>query len=249
MDKYDFEFDKPKKPKIKFKDRLLRSFGRIFFLATLCALLFFGYTYINPYNIFNPFPPEFISLTASPTPLSFTTEVSTGEIEATQSQVPETVATETEIVATETQIILPTQTQVNTDFPTETPDVAALPFFVVQSGNPVYLPHPDGCEHMYIAGSVTDGNGGPLIFVGVELNGTIKNEPLFSEIAFSGTAKQYSDSGYEIQIGDGPPVNTGETAYIQIYDQDGNEASDLILLSTTSECSKNLIMMNFVLAP
>lgn len=254
MDKYDFEKDFPKKPKVKLKDRILRGIGRMFFLATLCAIVFFGYTYANPFNIFNPFPPDYISKTASPTPLEFPTDIPVSEEAATEvpTEIVEDatpLATDDVFLPTETPILLPTQTPVDTNFATETPETMEMPFFVVQSGNPVYVPHPDGCEYMYVAGSVTDGEGNPLIYVGVELNGTIANKPLFSEIAFSGTAKQYSASGYELKIGDGGPANTAGTAYLQIYDQDGNPASEVILLTTTSDCSKNLIMMNFVTAP
>jgi hypothetical protein len=253
MDNYDFSKDLPKKPKIKFMDRILRGISRLFFLGTLCSLSFFAYTYLYPRNQFNPFPPQFISLTASPTPIWLSDDdVATSEPTLLPTYTPLAdlpTATESVVSPTDTPILLPTQTSVNTDFATATPSIEAPPLFILQSGNPVYLPHPDGCEHMYVAGSVTDGEGNPLIFVSVELNGTIANQALFSEFAHSGTSKQYSESGYQLQIGDGPPANSAGTAYLQVYDQDGNIASDLFLLTTTSDCSKNLILMNFVLAP
>ncbi len=60
MDAFDFSDNKPKtKKSVQPSSGLIWKFGSFYFLfGTVCMIVFFLYTFINPNNQFNPFPPS-----------------------------------------------------------------------------------------------------------------------------------------------------------------------------------------------
>ena len=146
---------------------------------------------------------------------------------------------------TSTPGLLVTQTPTSTLSPEEEATLAASAWFEPLAGDPKYLAHPDGCDGMYVAGNVTDLDGEPLVFMLVRLQGVLSGESLGVEDVVSGTAPEYSESGWEVKLTSSPVESSG-TVYIQLYDPETeNAVSDLQVFDTYGDCSRNLIMINF----
>ena len=132
--------------------------------------------------------------------------------------------------------------------PLVTPDVSTpipLPHFAALGGSPIYQPHSSGCDGLYIAGNVIDINGNFLLFWVVRVGGTLGGEALFIEDGLSGINPEYTDSGWEIKIANAP-IDSNGTVYLELIDPEGNVVSDLIIIDTYDDCSRNLIMVNFI---
>jgi len=143
--------------------------------------------------------------------------------------------------------------------PTKTPTIAptkqlalkptATPHLLgVQVGSPVRLPnfaHPDlGCQWLGVAGQVFDGEGAPIEGLVVEVGGSIAGKPA-SGLAVTGSSDSYGPGSYEIKLGDSPETSSG-TVWAQVYDLDSLPLSEPIYFSTSSDCDKNLVLLNFV---
>jgi hypothetical protein len=113
--------------------------------------------------------------------------------------------------------------------------------YVAMEGTPLYMPYPDGCGSMFVAGTVTDAEGASVTFMEVRLGGIFGVES-----AFSGTAEQYGESGWEIDLGQAP-TNTTAQVFLELFDPDLEQpVSGKVLFSTFDDCNSNLIMINFV---
>lgn len=129
--------------------------------------------------------------------------------------------------------------------PTAVPTTAALPY-VIQADSPLYSPHPNGCDGLYVLGGVFDKEGTPVIFMEVRLGGIMNGEPLYQESALSGSASQWGTSGYEIKISDSIAQTSG-TVYIQLFDIETEQAvSDIIIFDTYNDCNQNVAIINIV---
>ena len=142
---------------------------------------------------------------------------------------------------------LPTPTLVPTaTLPAPTP--TAVPFNVQQM-TPVYMTnfaHPDAaCNWQGVAGQVFDAQGTPILNYIVKITGIYNSVP-FSAYGITGMANAmvYGHGGYEIVLGNVPTVNV-DTLTIQLFDSDGNVQSEPMKLSTSKECSQNLVIVNF----
>ncbi|MEK6223062.1 MAG: hypothetical protein N2D54_12530 [Chloroflexota bacterium] len=242
-----FEFDEPVKKPRGGAAKAFWNIGTLFFvISTLCVLGYYGYIFLNPYSPANLFRPRGVAVvptlvdnnTPPPTEVESTIPTATTEPTATVIAItPEPTAT---------LELLPSATPFQIDGATATSVSTGKPFFAVQPGNPTYLPHSEGCGGMYVAGNVTNLNEEPMLFMTIRLTGTLNGASIGIEDALSGTSPQYAGGGYEIQVGDGAPENTNASAFIQMLDQEGQPASDIIFFQTFDDCNKNLILVNFV---
>ncbi len=153
--------------------------------------------------------------------------------------------------ATQTQPYLPTQTSALLPSPTWTPSSTveakeAMPY-AVQSGSPVYTAsfhQPDqGCRWMGIAGQVFGAGMAPeknlIVFASGQMNGSPVNA-----LGITGQTPAYGDGGYEIQLSNAPIASSG-TITVQLFDLSIKPLSKPVVLSTSGDCAKSLILLNF----
>ena len=171
--------------------------------------------------------------TKTPTPEISDTPTETATLDATQIfQLTQSIATDT-----------PTVT--NTSAPTFTPSKTRSAFpFTVQGGAPTPIQNfanSAGCNWMGIAGQAFNLEGNPIIGLVVHLEGGDLNQD-----AITGTKTAYGAGGYEFFINNRPVQTIGEYK-IQLRDQNGaTPLSDVIVVNTFADCSKNLLLVNFV---
>jgi hypothetical protein len=198
--------------------------GFIFFsifllISSVLLVIFFIYTFFVPQNPLNPFPPD------------------------VQTETPSAQALQPTATPTNTPI-LPTATP--KPFPEVIPTQESGVLFEVQEGTPYYLPHQSGCSHMYVAGSILDINGNPLPGITVRLSGDLDGFEDLTLDVVSGSALQYSNGGFEIQIGDIEPLDSQNGIFLQLFLEDGSSASPMVSLGTSSNCGRNMIYINFL---
>ncbi len=182
------------------------------------------------------------------TPTAVSGEVVTPEVE-------EVVATEEVLATTEpsptvTAILEPTLTSVPTAAPTATPTAFNVTY-VLQPGSPVYLDnfaHPaEGCNWQGIAGQVFDAQGQPVLNLIVKVNGTW-NESEVARIGVTGmvTGLPYGPGSYEIVLGNKAVVSK-TPLMLQIFNQDQEPLTEPFSITTKANCTKNLLIVNFVI--
>lgn len=224
--------------------------GTIYFLLAAFALIaYFVFIYFNPYHSLNPFPPPpeeaaaaQLTLTETPSPTITPTLESLPEV--TETPAPATPTVETVLRPTFT-IAYPTPTDVvlMTETPAGTPE--ARQFYVAQEGSPSYLAYPTGCDGLYVAGNVIDIENDPVMLMTVRASGLLGDQQISLE-ALSGSSPTYTESGWEIKLSDQLVASTGAIT-IALYEQGGREpVSEQVVVDTISDCSKNLVVVNFV---
>ncbi len=98
---------------------------------------------------------------------------------------------------------------------------------------------------MYIAGNITDIDDNPVMLMTVRASGTLGGEEILIE-ALSGSNTDYTVSGWEIKLSDSLIASTGEIT-VALYRQGGWEPiSEEVRIDTFNDCSRNLIVVNFV---
>ena len=90
---------------------------------------------------------------------------------------------------------------------------------------------------------MVDANNSPVIGTVVVLRGTL-NGSTIEQQTVSGINKEYGPSGFEFVLGSAP-VESNKTLYVQLVDQQNIPLSDPIQISTSTDCSKNLVMVRF----
>lgn len=242
---------------------LLSSCGSVAYAATVFS---------DPYIFINPFPPPTpVSIavlptsTATPTFSTFPTFPPTATASRTPTNTPqptdtpaatftETFTDTPQATATDdlTQIAqltekVPTNTSepTNTFTPVPTPSKTRSVFpFTVQGGGPTptqNYANSAGCNWMGIAGQPLnlDGNGIPQMMVHLEGGGIDAD-------AITGSKNAYGPGGYEFFLNNRPVQTTGEYR-IQLFDRDGKTPlSDVVVVDTYADCSRNLLLVYFV---
>jgi len=202
------------------------------------------------------FPPTFTrtatttltpTITNSPTITNTPRPVTATETQSAASNTPEASATldETQLVQLTatgpTSTLAPTLTATIT--PTATKTRSAFPF-TVQGGGPTPIQNfanSAGCNWMGIAGQAFDLQGNPIINLVVHLEGGGLNAD-----AVTGTKTAYGAGGYEFFINN-RPVQTSAEYKVQLRDPSGKiPYSDIVIVDTFADCSKNLLLVNFV---
>lgn len=155
--------------------------------------------------------------------------------------------------ATTTHSVTPAYTATNTIFPTATQTRTPTPVIAIyklQTGVPVYtrnFAHPEsGCNWMGVAGQIFDISGKPAINLVVNVKGSL-GTLIIDEVAISGIpgADIYGPGSFEIKLS-GNVLTSQNNLRIQLFDLNGKPLSAEIPFSTFADCSKNLIIVNFV---
>ncbi|MGD0708535.1 MAG: hypothetical protein ABSA51_08780 [Anaerolineaceae bacterium] len=148
---------------------------------------------------------------------------------------------------TPTNTLQASPTPTYTQTPTLTP-TAVMPY-IVQSNSPIAMQnfaHTDlACNWSGVAGQIFDLNGNPAKNLVIHVWGAYNNQP-FDSVTLTGysTAKVYGSGGYEVVLGSTAVASVNQLT-IQLYDLNANAVSNPLQFSTFSDCSKNLIVINF----
>lgn len=161
-----------------------------------------------------------------------------------QSQTPFSLASEP-FAATGTMV--PPSTPSLTPTITLTPTRDILPFILFGEpetmSNEVLRPQLD-CDWLVIAGQVWDLQGDPVTdSVSVHLFGELDGY-VVDQYRTPGTETAYGESGYEFAL-EGFVVDSTETLYIQLVDENNFALSNPYLVQTYNDCQQNLILVNF----
>jgi len=208
-----------------------------------CLVTYFGLIFINPTSSLNVMPPGGFgpkTPTSTVTPLQLEpTWTASPTLELTPSNTPRPTFTP---FATNTpfSLIPPTRTP-KPPTPTRTPKA---PFGATASQVESTLIHPEIACNTWagIGGTVVDANTSPIVGQVVVLRGTLGGKTIEQQTV-SGINKEYGQSGFEFVIGTAPLDST--TLYVQLVDLNGIPLSDKISVPTSSDCTKNLVLVRF----
>jgi len=211
-------------------------------------------------SLFPTFPPTFTptpKFTDTP-PRPTATFTPGGDATTIAPEITVTETVEVTAVPGDTETFTPTVTEsVPTDTPTPTPsDTLSGPQptitktrssfpFTVQGNGPLPVQNFDplnsaGCNWMGIAGQAFDLNGNPIVGYIIHLEGGGLNAD-----AITGSKAAYGAGGYEFFLNDHVVQTTGEYK-VQLLNPSGTALSDFIPVNTFADCSKNLLLVNFV---
>jgi len=209
-------------------------------VLTVCAAGYFLVIFINPNSSMNILPP-------------------TGRFANTPTNTPEPIKLEATWTASPTLEMTPTTTPrptwtpifTDTPFslvpPTRTPKPSATPrapFNASSQQVDSTIIHPEfACNWAGIGGTVVDTNNSDIIGTVVVLRGFLDGKTV-DLTTVSGINKEYGQSGYEFVLGN-TPVASNKTLYVQLIDQSGVPLSDKVEVVTSSDCSKNLVIVRF----
>ncbi len=156
--------------------------------------------------------------------------------------------------ATNTPTTAATATTARTNTPTTAPTVAptivsttTAYLYTVQSGSPVQIQNfvnsTAGCAWQGIAGQVFDNDSTPIKNIVVKAGGTW-NGATVNLLGMTGAASNYGEGGYELVLGT-KVVATNNTVWVQLYDLAGKALTEKVYVSTSTDCTKNLVLLNF----
>lgn len=214
----------------------------IFIIISVTAVGYFGLLFADPATPLNPFPPPTMpALIQLPTSTPMTAKLP-------PTWTPTIVVT-AEPTATNTPQIEITET--STEGPTPTPlattNNSKYPF--ASKGEPAAMAntvfHPDkDCNWQGIAGQVWDIQGRALVGYRVHLQGFYNGKTIDLTTLSGGAQAWYGESGYEFVLGN-KPIDSTHQLTIQLEDQSYMLISNQVVLDTYSDCSKNLVLVNF----
>jgi hypothetical protein len=219
--------------------------------GTMCMVGAFAVIYLSPNSFLNPFPPEKLSAAVA-FPAATETSVFPSTLTPTQTEESAVTSTAQPEAPTETPYIGPTQAPILvTPLPAATeadavPSDAIYPFELrgQLAGVSSTIIYPEiGCNWFGIGGQVFDLQGAPLVGTSVLVGGKLSGKPV-NLLTLTGTARQYGEAGYELQLDDHPVSSVG-TLWIQLTDQAGLPLSGKISFDTSDDCQKNLVLINF----
>jgi len=125
--------------------------------------------------------------------------------------------------------------------PTNTPKA---PFSASVTQVESTLIHPElACNWAGVGGTVVDANNSHVIGMVVVLRGFLDGKSVDIPTV-TGVSKAYGESGYEFVIGSAP-IASNKTLYVQLVDLNGIPLSDKVEISTSADCSKNLVLVRF----
>lgn len=207
---------------------------------TGCLVAYFLYIFIDPTSSLNLLPPGGRGLdvptgTATPIQLAATWTASP-TLQLTPSDTPRPTFTPFS-TSTPFSLVPPTRTP----RPTNTPKA---PFGATTQLVESTVIHPDlACNWAGIGGTVVDLNGSHVVGTVVVLRGTLNGNTVEQQTV-TGINKEYGQSGFEFVIGSAP-VETRGTLYVQLVDLQNIPMSDKIFINTSSDCTKNLVLVRF----
>ena len=237
----DFDFDgKQSRP----QSRPMQTWDVLSILVLIisaCIAAYFVFIFISPDSPFNILPP------GGRGPKTPTVTVTALQLQATWTASPTL-----ELTPSDTPRPTFTPFFTNTPFslvpPTKTPKPSPTPKAPFSASLPTQVEstiiHPDlACNWAGIGGTVVDANNSPVIGTVVVLRGTLDGSTIEQQTV-TGINKEYGPSGFEFVLGNAP-IASNKTLYVQLVDQQNIPLSDPAPFSTSTECSKNLVMVRF----
>lgn len=245
----------------------------LFVVLTVVALGVLLLVWRDPQSPVNPFPPptlppRVVLPTATLTPTATDTPLPTGT--PTASPTPTATATATATAtptATDTPTITPTPVlsgslsqlpagelplDTATPAPLDDGSGGAIPGSVSSPALPTRSPLPfdavevrseaneseQGCDWRGVAGSLSALNGDPIVGLAVAIEG--EN---FRRVVFSGTAEQWGEGGFEVQVGSEPRA---ESYTVTVMGPTGAPVSPAVTVETGGTCETNVAVVDFV---
>jgi hypothetical protein len=239
----EFDFDgKPSRPQSR-PMQMWDVLSILVLLITACIVVYFVYIFITPNSPYNFLPPGGWgprTPTATVTPIQLqATWTASPTLELTPSDTPRPTFTPF-FTNTPFSLVPPTKTPL----PTSTPTRVRAPFSATVNQVESAIIHPDlACNWAGIGGTVVDANNSPVIGTVVVLRGTL-NGSRIEQQTVSGINKEYGPSGFEFVLGNAPVAST-KTLVVQLVDQQNIPLSDPVELTTSTDCTKNLVMVRF----
>jgi hypothetical protein len=238
----DFDFDGVQARRARAPVQIWDILSILVLILTVCLVGYFVLVYINPASSLNIMPPggglfgsQIPTLTVTPIQLAPTWTASP-TLQATPSNTPRPTITP-----------LPTNTSFSLVPPTKTPrpsPTPKAPYSASVTSVESTIIHPElACNWAGIGGTVVDANNSPVIGTVVVLRGTLNGSSVEQQTV-SGINKEYGPSGFEFVLGSAP-VASNKTLYVQLVDQQSIPLSDPVQITTTTDCSKNLVMVRF----
>jgi len=255
------EHKKDRPPVARRLDGFWNFLSLLVILGIVAAVGFFVFIFLNPTSRMNPYPPAALPATLvlpSPThtplpppPTSTATPYGWQPPTAIPSATLAVTPSNTPIPFTPTNT-LPgpnASSTINPQFSaTPTDDTSTYYTFATQSApsavDGTLFSADHGCNWMGVAGHVVDLEGRPLSGLIVQLSGVL-GQSLINETSLTGLAPQYGkDNGYEFTLAN-TPSDSHATLWVRLVDQSYLPLSPKIRFDTYSDCSKNLILINF----
>lgn len=241
----DFDFDGTQSRRSDAPMQIWDILSTLVLIITVCLVGYFVLVFINPASSLNLLPPggglfgnSAPTFTVTPLQLQPTWTASPTFV-VTPSDTPRPTLTP---IPTNTSFSLVPPTK--TPRPSATPTKARAPFTGSFTQVDSTVVHPDlACNWAGIGGTVVDANNSPVIGTVVVLRGTL-NGSTVEQQTVSGINKEYGPSGFEFVLGTAP-VASDKTLYVQLVDQQNIPLSDPVQITTSTECSKNLVMVRF----
>jgi len=239
----DFDFDGTQSRRSQAPMQVWDILSILVLLLTVCLVGYFALVFINPASQLNFLPPgagpfgnHVPTFTVTPLQLQSTWTPSP-TLAVTPSNTPRPTITP-----------LPTNTPFSLVPPTKTPKPSSTPKAPFSAPSVTQVEstviHPElACNWAGIGGTVVDANNSPVIGTVVVLRGTL-NGSTIEQQTVSGINKEYGPSGFEFVLGSAP-VESNKTLYVQLVDQQNIPLSDPVQITTSTDCSKNLVMVRF----
>lgn len=235
----DFDFDGTRSQSRGSSMQLWDMLSILMLVLTACIAGYFLMVFINPNASYNLLPPGGRSglPTITPTPIQLeATWTASPTLQLTPSNTPRPTFTPF-FTDTPFSLVPPTKTPK----PTSTPKA---PFGATVQQVDSTVIHPDlACNWAGIGGTVVDSNGSQIVGMVVVLRGTLNGKTV-EQPTVTGINKEYGESGFEFVLGNAP-VATNKTLYVQLVDLQNIPLSDPVYITTSSDCSKNLVLVRF----
>jgi hypothetical protein len=235
----DFDFDGTRSQRRASSMQLWDILSILILILTACIAGYFVMIFLNPNSSFNILPPGGFNRlpTETPTPIQLQpTWTASPTLQLTPSNTPRPTFTPF-FTNTPFSLVPPTKTPK----PTSTPKA---PFSATTQQVESTVIHPDlACNWAGIGGTVVDSNGSHIVGTVVVLRGTL-NGSTIEQQTVTGINKEYGQSGFEFVLGNAP-IETNKTLYVQLVDLQNIPLSDPVYITTSSDCSKNLVLVRF----
>lgn len=236
----DFDFDGTQSRARGTSLQLWDMLSILVLILTACMAGYFVMIFLNPDSSYNLLPPgglggKLPTLTTTPIQLQPTWTASP-TLQLTPSNTPRPTFTPF-FTSTPFSLVPPTKTPK----PTSTPKA---PFSATVQQVESTVIHPDlACNWAGIGGTVVDSNGSHIVGTVVVLRGTLNGKTV-EQPTVTGINKEYGQSGFEFVLGNAP-IATTKTLYVQLVDLQNIPLSDPVYVTTSSDCTKNLVLVRF----